>query len=150
MALPADGRVGTVAGVDPGVVAERQQEPFILGIDFNFSNVMLPISDFGLANKKNPGMRALRQIVAKALVLRCSREKRREVASMIGRSTGTIGMHSLEGFMGELRSLDDKLFRASLGFYITWDSLLVSSKYYIQEIARVEEATRSRVSGQAA
>ena len=118
-------------------------EDFILGVDSNFSNVMLPISNRGLINEKNPGMRELRRIIAKTLVRRCAVDQWREVASMIGTSTGTIGMESLKDFMGEIRSLDDFLFHASLGFYLTWGN--VSSEYCIGEISRVEEATRSRV-----
>ena len=59
---------------------------------------------------------------------------------MIGESTGTIGMRSLEAFMGEIRVLDDYLFQASLGFYLTSSNF--SAEYHIQEIARIEEATR--------
>jgi hypothetical protein len=119
-------------------------EEFILGVDSSdFSNVVLPIKE---ENRENPGIPALRTIIAKALVRRCRDDNLREVASMIGASTGTIGMAALKDFMGEIRSLDDFLFQASLGFYITWDSLaLGNSEYYIGEVARVEEATRSRV-----
>jgi hypothetical protein len=42
-------------------------EPFVLGVDDNFCYVILPLQDS--RNKKNPGIRALGQIVAKTLVL---------------------------------------------------------------------------------
>src|ERR1700749_1853934 len=48
----------------------RAIEPFILGVDTNFSNVMLPISDFALKDKNNPGIHALRVVIAKAMVER--------------------------------------------------------------------------------
>jgi hypothetical protein len=67
---------------------------------------------------------------------------------MIGKSTAALKMCEFHDFMGELRSLDDDLFKDSLGFYMTKQR--DSAEYLIQEIARVEEATRSRLSGRAA
>jgi hypothetical protein len=113
---------------------------FILGVDSDFGNVVLPMQD---RNEKNPGILALRTIIAKTLLRRCGPIEWREVALMMGASTGGIGIEPLKDFMGEIRSLDDFIFKAILGYYLA--NTRENSERSVREIALMEEATRSRV-----